>query len=118
MTPREIEKLIYRQFVEAGVPLTTHDVYERIGGTLLKVEILEHMMQMSGKIDIVDRNYDNTVPITLEMAWEKAVCESDTVHDDISAITALAVRDNYVMCRRPSAIPFVMTVKKWKAMMK
>lgn len=37
----------------------------------------------------------------------------DAVQDCRGKIKCMAVADGYVMCRRPRAVPFVMTVQNW-----
>lgn len=36
--------------------------------------------------------------------------------DGHGRVRLMAVADNYVMCRRPGCIPFVLSVQKWNAM--
>ena len=37
----------------------------------------------------------------------------DTMVDVYGRVAAMAVVDGYVMCRRPRAVPFVMSVAEW-----
>jgi len=41
---------------------------------------------------------------------------SNIRYDSLGKITAMAWTDTYVMVRRPHAMPFVLSMKEWRAM--
>lgn len=44
---------------------------------------------------------------------EPEIDTRDRAKDDLSVIRYLAHADGYVMCRRPGAVPFVLSAKIW-----